>query len=277
MMENKEAGVLEPILSVLKNKKVIETAVKANKSLKTIKAAKITENGVKAVGAGILVGAGGATMFGSREKTAELLIKIAKKLNISNFEDDYLGGAMLSDKGESKAKKLYAQKVNDSFVLRHPFLTGVPTLGIAPMMADDSAKSSVARKLIKSDTKLQRAYNKYKQDERQHKYRMKESAAGATKINTSVTTMSPELPKIAKVHTDRAGGELAGAFLGGTGAMKATSKALRKIEELTGGKVGKALSATAIAASVIPGVEIGSIMGKHFGNAIDEIFSKGRK
>jgi len=94
------------------------------------------------------------------DKAQVVFEKIA--LNISNFEGNYLGGATLSDKGETRAKKLYADKKSKSFILKHPWLTGIPTLGIAPAIADAEAKSSVARKLMQRDKDLLKRVEKFR-------------------------------------------------------------------------------------------------------------------
>lgn len=93
-------------------------------------------------------------------KAEQVFNKIA--LNISDFEENYLGGAMLTDNGESKAKKLYAQKKSKSFILKHPWITGIPTLGIAPSIAGAEAKSSVARKLMQGDKDLRKRVEKFR-------------------------------------------------------------------------------------------------------------------
>ena len=66
----------------------------------------------------------------------------AVKLNVSRLERR-IGGQQtplyLSDKQEETARKSFKKSKEESFSLRHPWLTGIPTLGIAPAIASTGA------------------------------------------------------------------------------------------------------------------------------------------
>ena len=78
------------------------------------------------------------------------LMKIA--LKVKHIEEEF--GDYLSHKDEAKAKKLIGKAKEKSFILRHPYLTGIPTLGIAPLIAGSKAKEGIVRNMARSDKKL---------------------------------------------------------------------------------------------------------------------------
>jgi len=90
------------------------------------------------------------TSIKSMDRAAELT-KHAK-LSVSDVEDDL--GIYLSDKDETKVRRLIKERTGKSFAMRHPLLTGIPTLGIAPAVAKANAKEKIIRRLARDDVKL---------------------------------------------------------------------------------------------------------------------------
>lgn len=80
--------------------------------------------------------------------------KLAKILTVEDLENTL--GFYLADKQEQKARKLLDKEYENRFALRHPWLTGIPTLGIAPAIASSKASDKVIRTLARSD----KAFNK---------------------------------------------------------------------------------------------------------------------
>ena len=96
---------------------------------------------------------------------AEIVFEKLAKLSIENLEDQI--GFYLADKQEQKARDLIESEKNKSFVLRHPVLTGIPTLGIAPSIAQAKAKDRIIRTLARSDAAFNKALDLIKQRRRQ--------------------------------------------------------------------------------------------------------------
>lgn len=101
------------------------------------------------------------TSIKSMEKAAA--IKEAK-LRVSDVEDDI--GTYLSDKDETKVRRLIKEREGKSFALRHPLLTGIPTLGIAPAVAKSNAKEIIIRRMARDDAKLRDKMEKLKRQRR---------------------------------------------------------------------------------------------------------------
>ena len=80
------------------------------------------------------------------------LSKIAKLIDVDKVEDTL--GVYLDDIRERKARQLIDQAYDKSFSLRHPFLTGIPTLGLAPLIAAGNAHDAIRRGLLRNDPEL---------------------------------------------------------------------------------------------------------------------------
>ena len=83
-------------------------------------------------------------------------MKKTAKLNVSDIEDEI--GAYFGDKDEAKVRNLIGKARAKSFSMRHPILTGIPTLGIAPHMANEKAKGKILRQLLRGDLKMRKAH-----------------------------------------------------------------------------------------------------------------------
>jgi hypothetical protein len=78
-------------------------------------------------------------------------------------------GMYLDQQQAGRAEQLGSEAEENSFSLRHPWLTGIPTLGIAPMVAHSNAQQHIVDTLMRNDPTLRRAYQalqeKKKKDE----------------------------------------------------------------------------------------------------------------
>jgi hypothetical protein len=82
----------------------------------------------------------------------ELLLQKIAKLRVTDVEDAL--DMYLPDKDEAKVRKLIKQRMAKSFSLRHPILTGIPTLGIAPAIAKQNAIQKIVRRMARGSSKL---------------------------------------------------------------------------------------------------------------------------
>ncbi len=98
----------------------------------------------------------------NKQNNRTQLIKTASekiaKLTIDSLEDRL--GLYLNDDQEAVARPLIEKQIQDSFALRHPVLTGLPTLGIWPAIAESNATSHVVRQLLKKDPLLREEHQK---------------------------------------------------------------------------------------------------------------------
>lgn len=81
------------------------------------------------------------------------LVKEAK-LRLGDVEDEL--GEYLGEADEAKVRKMIAKARSKSFSMRHPILTGIPTLGIAPAIANEKAKHKIVRKLLRGSPELRK-------------------------------------------------------------------------------------------------------------------------
>ncbi len=87
---------------------------------------------------------------------AEYIFEKLSGFGVSDVENRL--GLYLSDRAENKVRKDIAMAKNKSFALRHPVLTGIPTLGIAPAVAKDRAITNISDNLLRRDLKLRKQY-----------------------------------------------------------------------------------------------------------------------
>jgi len=126
----------------------------------------------------------------------ELMEKIAQEAFYDELEKmgvsiDSLEGNLegyLSDEQEDVARRLIKEEESKSFSLRHPWLTGIPTLGIAPAIANSVANQNIIRKMSKSDPVVRALLTAVKQ--RSHELSVAE--ASAPNISTNVYSNSSE-------------------------------------------------------------------------------------
>lgn len=120
-----------------------------------------------------------------RHLTAELT-KVALKM--SDIEDKM--GLYLDKKHHGKVNKMIDERKKKSFALRHPILTGIPTLGLAPAMAKAKATEKIKRQLLREDGGLRKAHEKAQ--DKMHSRRMEEGrlAVEHEKANAPVRAAS---------------------------------------------------------------------------------------
>ena len=78
--------------------------------------------------------------------------KLAFKLRVGDVEDQV--GDYMTDKQEERIRELFRDAKSKSFSLRHPWLTGIPTLGIAPAVAHGNAVQKVIKRMARTDPKF---------------------------------------------------------------------------------------------------------------------------
>ena len=71
------------------------------------------------------------------------------KLRVGDIEDEL--GVYLTDKNEEVARKLIRQQEKKRFGLRHPWLTGIPTLGIWPAISKARATDAIVNRLMRQN------------------------------------------------------------------------------------------------------------------------------
>ena len=91
---------------------------------------------------------------------AEKILEKVSKLTVEDVEDRL--GVFLPDKWENEARRLIAKEKGRSVALRHPVLTGIPTLGIWPAIAHAKGKERVSRIMLRQDARLRRESQKAK-------------------------------------------------------------------------------------------------------------------
>jgi hypothetical protein len=93
------------------------------------------------------------------ELKRHLTVKLAK-VRMSDIEDDL--DVLLDRKHHPEVRDKIKKRTAKSFALRHPLLTGIPTLGIAPAIAKDNAVRSISRGLLRDHKGLRREHGRAK-------------------------------------------------------------------------------------------------------------------
>ncbi len=88
------------------------------------------------------------------------------KLDVSRIEDEI--GTFFPDSMENQARAAIQEKIRNSFILRHPIATGIPTLGIAPAIAQQSALNGIVRDLVRKNVNLRTMYEQTMRERRQN-------------------------------------------------------------------------------------------------------------
>ena len=84
----------------------------------------------------------------AEEAFVDEMSKISK-LTVSDIEDAL--GDFLPDRHEDVARALIKKKTDNSFAIRPPFLTGVPTLGLWPAISKGKAVDSIVRSMSRKN------------------------------------------------------------------------------------------------------------------------------
>jgi hypothetical protein len=77
-------------------------------------------------------------------------------LRMGDIEDHM--GTFFNDKEEVGVRQMIGHQKAKRFALRHPWLTGIPTLGIAPAVSHANAVNEITRNLVRKDSKLRQTY-----------------------------------------------------------------------------------------------------------------------
>lgn len=102
--------------------------------------------------------------FAMKQHLTQELVKTAK-LRMSDIEDHL--DVILDKKHHDETRRKIDERHSKSFSLRHPVLTGIPTLGIAPAIAKRKATAHVARHLLRSHEGIRKAHERARHDRRQ--------------------------------------------------------------------------------------------------------------
>lgn len=95
-----------------------------------------------------------APVLGKPEKIG---LEKQAKVRVGDIEDRL--GAFLGGKDEDKVRHLIAQQKSKRLGMRHPILTGIPTLGIWPAVSKEKAKKSITNRMLRDNTKYRSTYN----------------------------------------------------------------------------------------------------------------------
>jgi hypothetical protein len=85
------------------------------------------------------------------------------KLQMSDIEDEL--GLYLPDAKEQLVRDMIAKQEQQRFPLRHPWLTGLSTFGIAPAISKANAIEDIKRQLLRADPSLQAQLSKNRAEE----------------------------------------------------------------------------------------------------------------
>ena len=113
------------------------------------------------------------TKLAAKQHLTQELTKVALKM--SDVEDHM--GVYLDKKHHGKVRKMIEEKKGKSFALRHPLLTGIPTLGLAPLIAKEQAADRIKRELVREDKGLRKAHEKAM--DKRHKQQTEREQANA--------------------------------------------------------------------------------------------------
>lgn len=109
------------------------------------------------------------TKLAAKQHLTQELTKVALKM--SDVERNM--GMYLDKKHHGKVNKMIEERKKKSFALRHPVLTGIPTLGLAPAIAKARAAEKIKRNLVREDKGLRKAHEKAM--DKKHARRMEEA------------------------------------------------------------------------------------------------------
>jgi len=87
------------------------------------------------------------------------------KLRVGDIEDEL--GIWLPDEKEQRVRKMIQNQEQRRFALRHPWLTGIPTLGIAPAISKANAIESITNRLMRSDPVIRSQTSEAREERRQ--------------------------------------------------------------------------------------------------------------
>ena len=105
-------------------------------------------------------------------------------MKVEDLEDDFLGTGIHRDDIAEMARQLLEKEKEKSFSLRHPLLTGLPTLGLLPLIKEQYALRRVGRNVMRKNPELR---NMASEAEETWHRREKESDEANKYVNTAAT------------------------------------------------------------------------------------------
>ncbi len=97
------------------------------------------------------------------------------KISVEDIEDELR--LYLDDPREKKVRKLIGRETEKRFGVRHPVLTGIPTLGVWPAISKARGVEAIKRSLLRGDPKLRKTYGKTVKDLRAYDLEMTKATA----------------------------------------------------------------------------------------------------
>lgn len=86
------------------------------------------------------------------------------RLRMTDVEDEL--GMLLDKQYHPETRERIQDRHDNSFSLRHPYLTGIPTLGIAPAVAKENAVEHITRNLLRKHKRLRKEHRKLRDEMR---------------------------------------------------------------------------------------------------------------
>lgn len=114
------------------------------------------------------------------DKAEKVFEKVAAILSVQDIERNL--GTILSDPDEELVRKAITMQRQERFPLRHPVLTGLPTLGIAPAVSKHRATEEIVREMAKRSP----AYRKAWERERRHRQALQLASAPRRNYNVNM-------------------------------------------------------------------------------------------
>jgi hypothetical protein len=112
------------------------------------------------------------------EKKGSLQMKYFEKqakIRVEDIEDEL--HLYLDDPREKKVRKLIERETERRVGVRHPVLTGIPTLGIWPAVSKAKGVEAIKRSLLRGDSKLRKTHGKTVKDLRAYDLEMTKATA----------------------------------------------------------------------------------------------------
>jgi hypothetical protein len=133
---------------------------------------------------------------------AEIVFEKIAKLDVDSIEDTV--GFYLGDKQEQAVRSAIQKHKSKSFVLRHPVLTGIPTLGMAPGIAQSRAKKQIITGLARSDKGFRKAMETTKnrrRKERLENYELETNRIKAEQPTAAITAGGAAMSRMMDSYT----------------------------------------------------------------------------
>lgn len=131
-------------------------------------------------------------MKSKARQAAENMVKKAE-LQIGDIENEI--GTFFDDKLEEQIRGKIDYQKSKRFPMRHPYLTGIPTLGIAPAVSEGRAKNEIIRDLAKKFPDIRNKVIEKRELAAQRAHELRRAQASASKVYNSNTVNNPGYDK----------------------------------------------------------------------------------